>query len=119
MEFEIAAWDERGEGLVDYLLRVSEAGEESTAMYIVKFLRKDPFVFCIVYFESEVWRNAAGFEWNVCEKIYMKYALCRLNWTKVCAEYLSRGEQICCSMSGQDVNGAEGFTKFNGPIAST
>lgn len=68
MEFEIAAWGERGEGLVDYLLRVFEAGEESTAMYIVKFLREDPLVFCIVDFEPEVWRHAAGFEWNVCEK---------------------------------------------------
>ncbi len=51
-------------------------------MYIIEFLQEGPIVFCIIDFETEVWRNAAGFEWNVCgEKVQMEYALCRLNWT--------------------------------------
>ena len=91
--------------MVDYLLRVFEAGEESTTMYIVKLMRESPLVFCIIYFETEVCRNAAGFEWNVCgEKIQMKYALFGLNWTEVCAGYFSRGEEVCCSILGQNIN---------------
>lgn len=91
--------------MVDYLLRVFEAGEESTTMYIIKLLRESPLVFCIVYFEPEVWRNAIGFEWNVCgEEVQVKYALFRLNWTEVCPEHLSRGKEVCCSMSGQKIN---------------
>lgn len=53
LHFEVAArreWVVNGRG-------VFEAGEEGSAMNEIKFLTGSPFVFCVVDFETAVWRD--------------------------------------------------------------
>jgi hypothetical protein len=57
LEFEVAAWGEGFEGFIYHVLRVSEAGEDSTAMDVVESFGEVPFVFCVFDFKTAVWWN--------------------------------------------------------------
>ena len=54
MEFEVAAWGEGFKGFVNHVLRVFEAGEDSTAMDVVESFSEVPFVFCVVDLKTAV-----------------------------------------------------------------
>jgi hypothetical protein len=57
LEFKVAAWGEGFKCFVNHVLRVFEAGEDSTAMDVVESFGEVPFVFCVVDFKTTVGWN--------------------------------------------------------------
>jgi len=64
-------------------------------MDVVKFLREDPVVFCIVDFELEVWRDAltVSWDWMFLEGggNWRNFIRCGLDYGEICADYVGGG----------------------------